>query len=39
VSADQQYQQLDAYINQDPYLSQHRGDYTVRNGALSPWYT
>ena len=39
VSADQQYQQLDAYINQDPYLRQHRGDYTVRNGALSPWYS
>ncbi len=39
VSADQQYQQLDAFINQDPYLSKHRGDYTVRNGAISPWYT
>ncbi|MFD1470664.1 hypothetical protein ACFQ48_20730 [Hymenobacter caeli] len=37
VSAAQQWQQLDAYLNQDPYLSQHRGDYTVRNGALSPW--
>ncbi len=39
VTADQQYQQLDAYINQDKYLSQHRGGYTARNGALSPWYT
>ena len=39
VSANQQWQQLDAYINQDQYLSQHRGDYAQRNGAISPWYT
>ncbi len=39
VSADQQYQQLDAYIGQDKYLREHRGGYAARNGAISPWYT
>jgi len=39
ISADQQYQQLDAYIRQDRYLSTRRGDYAERNGSLSPWYT
>jgi hypothetical protein len=26
----------DAYINQDPYLSQHRGEYAVRNALRLP---
>lgn len=39
TTADQQYQQLDAYISQDKYLSSRRGDYAERNGALSPFYT
>ena len=26
----------DAYINQDPYLSKHRGQYAERNGAFLP---
>ena len=26
----------DAYISQDPYLSQHRGEYAVRNAARLP---
>ena len=39
VSAAQQWQQLDAYISQDKYLSSRRGDYAERNGSLSPWYT
>ena len=39
VSADQQYQQLAAYINQDDYLSTRRGVCAERNGAISPWYT
>jgi hypothetical protein len=39
TTAAQQWQQLDAYINQDKYLSSRRGQYAERNGALSPWYT
>ena len=39
VSADQQWQQLNAYIGQDKYLSRRRGQYAERNGNLSPWYT
>ena len=30
--------QLNTYINQDPYLSKHRGEYAQRNGALLPWF-
>ncbi len=39
ISADQQWQQLDAYIGQDKYLNSRRGDYAERNGSTSPWYT
>ncbi|WP_310396693.1 TonB-dependent receptor [Hymenobacter sp.] len=39
VSADQQWQQLNAYIEQDDYLRTRRGNYAERNGSLSPWYT
>jgi hypothetical protein len=27
----------DAYINQDPYLRNHRGEYAGRNAARRPW--
>ncbi|MBS1530819.1 MAG: TonB-dependent receptor [Bacteroidetes bacterium] len=30
--------QLNAYINQDPYLSKHRGEYAQRNGLLLPFF-
>lgn len=30
--------QLNSYINQDPYLSKHRGEYAERNGLLLPFY-
>jgi hypothetical protein len=30
--------QLNAFINQDPYLSRRRGQYAERNGLLLPWY-
>ena len=36
-TADQQWADLDAYINQDSYLSSRRGQYTERNGAELPW--
>ena len=36
-SADQQYAALDAYINQDKYLSSRRGEYAERNGGEFPW--
>ena len=39
TTAAQQWEQLDAYINQDDYLSERRGNFTERNGAISPWYT
>ena len=37
VSAETQWQQLDAYIANDPYLDSKRGDYTERNGGRAPW--
>lgn len=33
----QQWAALDAYINNDSYLSKKRGQYTERNGARLPW--
>ncbi len=35
-TADQQADAWDAYIEQDAYLSKHRGEYAVRNGASIP---
>lgn len=37
VTAAQQAELLDAYIDQDPYLSSKRGTVTERNGAVRPW--
>jgi hypothetical protein len=37
-TVNQIWQQLDNYINQDPYLSKHRGEYAARNGAVAPWF-
>ncbi len=36
-TAAQQYADLNAYIEQDDYLSKHRGEYMERNGAQNPW--
>ena len=30
---------FDAYINQDAYLSEHRGEYAKRNGAVMPMFS
>lgn len=34
---EQQWQQLDAFINEDDYLSENRGKYAARNAARTPW--
>lgn len=36
-TAAQQWNDLDAYISQDPYLSKRRGQYAERNGAETPF--
>ncbi len=36
-TAAQQWTDLNNFIDQDKYLSQHRGEYAARNGALQPW--
>jgi hypothetical protein len=37
-SVTQIYNQLNAYINQDPYLSKRRGKYAERNGLVLPYF-
>ncbi len=37
ATADAQWADLDAYIEDDAYLSQHRGEYAERNGARTPF--
>ncbi len=37
-SAAEQWTALDAFINQDDYLSKHRGEVMKRNGGLFPWF-
>lgn len=36
-SAAQQWEQLDAYISNNPYLEANRGQYAQRNAARTPW--
>jgi hypothetical protein len=38
VTAADQWTRLNAFIEQDDYLSQHRGEIAERNGAVNPWY-
>jgi ribosome-associated protein YbcJ (S4-like RNA binding protein) len=37
VSSDQQWQNLNTYIESHPYLRSRRGNYVERNGAKTPW--
>lgn len=37
VSAEQQWEQLDNYIENNKYLRNNRGTYAERNGARTPW--
>ena len=39
ISPAQQWASLDALIQQDKYLSKHRGQIAERFGLLNPWYT
>ncbi|MEO8193079.1 MAG: carboxypeptidase regulatory-like domain-containing protein [Gemmatimonadales bacterium] len=39
ISADEQWNRLDAFITQDAYLSKHRGEIAQRFGAVNPWYS
>ncbi len=39
ADANAQWQALNAFINQDPYLKTRRGKYAQRNGAMLPWYS
>jgi hypothetical protein len=38
-SAADQWQSLNAFIEQDDYLSSHRGQIAERFGAVNPWYS
>ena len=37
TTADEQWNQLDTHIKNDEYLTEHRGKFTERNGARTPW--
>ena len=39
VTAAQQWTALNAFIEQDNYLSGHRGEIAERFGAVNPWYS
>ncbi len=39
VTAAQQWTAFDAFINQDDYLRNHRGQIAERFGALNPWFS
>ena len=39
ISPAEQWTRLDAFISQDSYLKDHRGQIAERFGLLNPWYT
>lgn len=38
ISADEQWTKLNAFIEQDDYLKEHRGEIAERFGAVNPWW-
>ncbi len=38
ISADEQWERLNAFIEQDDYLSKHRGEIAERFGLINPWF-
>ena len=38
-TAEEQWQAFDAFIEQDDYLSSHRGEIVERFGAVNPWFS
>ncbi len=38
ADAAEQWTALDAFIEQDPYLSEHRGEIAKRHGPMLPWF-
>ncbi len=38
VTADEQWTRLNAFIEQDAYLKEHRGEIAERFGAVNPWW-
>jgi hypothetical protein len=39
VTAQEQWNRLNAFIEQDSYLKKHRGEIADRFGAVNPWYS
>jgi hypothetical protein len=39
ISPQEQWNRLNAFIEQDPYLREHRGQIAERFGAVNPWYS
>ncbi|HEY0810088.1 MAG TPA: hypothetical protein VGD49_07990, partial [Longimicrobiales bacterium] len=39
ISAQAQWNRLNAFIEQDSYLSEHRGEIAERFGGVNPWYS
>jgi hypothetical protein len=38
ISAEEQWNKLNAFIEQDDYLKEHRGEIAERFGAVNPWW-
>ncbi len=39
ITADEQWTAFNAFIEQDDYLSEHRGEIAERFGAVNPWFS